>query len=170
MPIGAGTGAGLTARTLGATGGVESVTLTSAQSGLVGHNHTGTSDNQNVDHTHTWGNWSGGISANHTHDASHAHSVNQTTSASSGAHNNTGGYVAAGTNGAATSTNNAVNAAYFGTGTVSADHAHYTSGTTSGMSTNHTHSFTTGSVASANASASHDNMSPWLAFNYIIKT
>jgi microcystin-dependent protein len=39
-PIGAGTGAGLTARVLGSTGGAEAVTLTIAQ--MPSHNHTGT--------------------------------------------------------------------------------------------------------------------------------
>lgn len=39
-PMGAGTGAGLTARTLGQQLGAESVTLTGAQSGLPAHHHT----------------------------------------------------------------------------------------------------------------------------------
>lgn len=39
-PIGAGTGSGLTARTLAGTTGVESVTLTAAQSGLPAHTHS----------------------------------------------------------------------------------------------------------------------------------
>ena len=38
-PIGAGTGSGLTARTLGGKVGAESVTLTAAQSGLPAHTH-----------------------------------------------------------------------------------------------------------------------------------
>lgn len=38
-PIGAGTGTGLTARTLGATTGTETHLLTAAQSGLPAHNH-----------------------------------------------------------------------------------------------------------------------------------
>jgi microcystin-dependent protein len=39
VPVGTGQGAGLTARTLAGTGGVESVTLTAAQSGLPAHTH-----------------------------------------------------------------------------------------------------------------------------------
>lgn len=44
--IGAGTGTGLTARTLAGTTGVETVTLTEAQSGLVGHYHNTQSASQ----------------------------------------------------------------------------------------------------------------------------
>lgn len=51
-PIGAGTGTGLTARTLAATVGVESVTLTSAQSGVPAHSHANTVTNG--DHGHAW--------------------------------------------------------------------------------------------------------------------
>lgn len=39
VPVGAGTGAGLTARAVGALGGAEVVTLTDAQSGLPSHTH-----------------------------------------------------------------------------------------------------------------------------------
>lgn len=39
IPVGAGSGAGLTARSVAASGGVEAVTLTSAQSGLPAHGH-----------------------------------------------------------------------------------------------------------------------------------
>ena len=46
--IGAGTGTGLTARTLAGTTGTETVTLTSAQSGLPSHTHTVNSTFQNT--------------------------------------------------------------------------------------------------------------------------
>lgn len=49
---GADLGAGRTARTLGATGGAETVTLTSAQSGLPAHSHTGTTAGAGA-HVHT---------------------------------------------------------------------------------------------------------------------
>lgn len=64
-------------------GGVKEVTLTSAQSGLVGHNH-------------------GQDAHSHTQD-SHSHLVNATYigSATSHAHNNTNDYLSVGTNGAA---------------------------------------------------------------------
>lgn len=49
VPIGAGTGTALTARSLGATGGAATVTLTSGESGLASHSHTVTE----TAHTHT---------------------------------------------------------------------------------------------------------------------
>lgn len=49
IAIGAGTGAGLTARSLGAIGGAATVTLNSAESGLASHAHTVTE----TAHTHT---------------------------------------------------------------------------------------------------------------------
>lgn len=48
-PIGAGTGTGLTARSLAATGGAATVTLTAGESGLASHAHTVTE----TAHTHT---------------------------------------------------------------------------------------------------------------------
>lgn len=49
VAIGSGTGTGLTDRTLGNTGGAETVTLTSAQSGSASHSHGVTE----IAHTHT---------------------------------------------------------------------------------------------------------------------
>lgn len=49
-PIGVGTGAGLTARALGGTGGAETVTLDGTM--IPGHTHTGTTDS-NGSHAHT---------------------------------------------------------------------------------------------------------------------
>lgn len=49
VPIGAGTGTGLTARSLGATGGAATVTLTAGESGVASHSHTVTE----TAHTHT---------------------------------------------------------------------------------------------------------------------
>jgi len=49
VPIGAGTGTGLTARSLAATGGAATVTLTAGESGLASHSHTVTE----TPHTHT---------------------------------------------------------------------------------------------------------------------
>ena len=62
-PIGVGTGASLTARTLGSNVGAETVTL--AQTNLPPHTHTATVGTQSANHTHT--GTSGGHSANHTH-------------------------------------------------------------------------------------------------------
>lgn len=80
--IGSGTGAGLTARTLGATVGVESVTLSAAESGQPGftvvqnaHNHTQDSHNHTQSgHTHSEGSHTH-TEGGHTHsETSHQHS------------------------------------------------------------------------------------------------
>jgi microcystin-dependent protein len=52
IPMGAGTGSGLTARVLGLKHGAETVTLTSAQSGIPAHAHTTTVGTQSANHTH----------------------------------------------------------------------------------------------------------------------
>ena len=59
-PIGVGTGSGLTARTLAATTGVETVALSTAElashnhtASDSGHSHTTTVGNETADHTHT---------------------------------------------------------------------------------------------------------------------
>lgn len=52
-PIGAGTGTGLTARALNDTIGVESVTLTSGQSGVPAHSHANTVSFSDPGHAHT---------------------------------------------------------------------------------------------------------------------
>jgi microcystin-dependent protein len=90
-PIGAGTGAGLTARTLGATTGVESVTLTAAQSGLPAHTHTNSASTTTTGgshgHTATGSTSITGGSHAHGHDisasggGSHTHDVNGSTTA-----------------------------------------------------------------------------------------
>jgi microcystin-dependent protein len=62
-PIGVGTGASLTARTLGSNVGAETVTL--AQTNLPPHTHTATVGTQSANHTHT--GTSGDQSVTHTH-------------------------------------------------------------------------------------------------------
>lgn len=63
IPICAGAGTALTARTLGATVGAETVTL--AETNLASHTHTATVGTQSANHTHT--GTSGGHSSGHTH-------------------------------------------------------------------------------------------------------
>lgn len=170
MPIGVGTGTGLSARSIGDTGGVESVTLTAAQSGLVGHGHANTfsasSGNQSADHSHT---------ANHNHSASstptdlmHAHSLPRSSISAAGT--NRLNVSNSPTDAALATYNSSLNALYHAH-TVTVDTASFS---TSGVSANHNHAITlSGSVtnaSSANASESHDNMSPFLAVNFIIKS
>ncbi len=60
-PIGTGTGSGLTTRNLTDQVGTETVTLTSAQSGMPYHNHGGSTGNTNPDHKHSQTGFYGGI-------------------------------------------------------------------------------------------------------------
>lgn len=109
VTIGAGTGSGLTARTLAATGGEETHALSSGElaAHTHSHNHTGTTGNESVTHTHQSGiltgttgstgvvasttasnngQWNTGTeSANHTH--SFTSSTDSTSTGSGTGHN-----------------------------------------------------------------------------------
>jgi microcystin-dependent protein len=181
--VGAGTGSGLTARAVADTGGVESVTLTGAQSGTSAHGHGNTISAS-----------TGTVSADHAHNANHGHSAS---SGDAGGHAHFVGshqhsykiaaIATAGTNrsiltgsgsGATTGGINdesIAQAGYtFGDGTHS--HGITVNGNnfnTGGITANHTHQVTVaGGVSTstaANASSAHQNMMPFLVLNYIIK-
>ena len=186
IPIGAGAGTSLTSRTLGTTGGAESVVIASGNlpvhTHTIGHGHANTitaaNGTQTANHTHvtshghghTISATTGGQSANHTHyttveasdtnhshSANHSHTVNQTTATSGGAHNNTGGYVSAGTNGGTTSTNAAVNEAAFNTSISGSVHGH--SGTSGGVSADHSHTVTVAGGVTDNTTATSGGVS-----------
>ena len=171
-PIGVGTGTGLTARTLAGTGGAETVALTSAQSGVPAHSHTNTAafsgttsiatSNDNTEHTHAF--TTGSESTTHTHSNNHQYYPNSFV-ADSGPWDQP--LVHSPYSGRPTDSNT--------TGGQSVNHTH--SGTTGGRSAYHQHTLTpTGSVTmtnvlntAANAASAHDNMSPYLGVNFIIK-
>jgi microcystin-dependent protein len=143
MPIGVGTGTGLTARNLAATGGVESVTLTSAQSGNPAHSHghtlTPSSNNSSADNLVS-------SSGNHTHTVPGRQ-------APSGTHGHTGTTTFATAASTSTATPYSV--------------------TSDNVSTLHSHNvYIVGSISNStatNAASSHENMTPFLAVNFIIK-
>jgi microcystin-dependent protein len=144
-PIGAGTGSGLTARTLAATGGAETVTLTTTE--MPAHSHTFSSGTaaSDGDHSHS-------LSGTASSAGSHTHSVsNQGTRSDILA----GG----GTTTAAT-----------GSGSTGSDgsHSHSLSATASTAGA-HTHSVT-GTNSSEGSGGAHANMQPWAAVTYLIKT
>ena len=151
MPIGVGTGTGLTARTLAGTGGVETVTLTSAQSGVPAHSHTNTASFS--------GSFSGtAASHNHTQDA-HSHGIQRSNVTASST--NTDGssiYRLVQNSGASYSDTQNATATNQATSITPA-------GTISGTVT-----MTNANNSAANAASSHDNMSPYLGVNFIIKT
>jgi microcystin-dependent protein len=145
------------ANTLGTATGSETVTLTSAESGVPAHAHANTvtnnavnTGNQSQDHSHTFG--TGTVSADHSHAV--GYNVGGVTA---------GGSLVAFSGGGAT----------FQTGGISANHTH--SGTTAGMNVSHTHSVTSNVSISnvnntaANAASAHSNMQPTIVLNYIIK-
>ena len=155
-PIGVGTGAGLTARTLAATTGTETATLSEAN--LASHTHTATVGTQSANHTHS--GTSSGVSANHYHQ-NYSDGVGSGTMGrgSSGFANLGGGYqgvliVGLGQNNSSTSY----------TGYVSADHSHTL--TTENESANHNHTVTNSNTGSGTA---FSIMHPSIAINFIIK-
>lgn len=183
--IGVGTGTGLSARSLAATGGVESVTLTGAQSGTSAHGHgnnfSATTGEVSADHAHSANHShtasSGGQSAVHNHYiGSHSHSYKTAATATAG----TNRAILTGTgSGATTGGINDESIAQAGysydsngghTHAITVDANNFNTG---GITVNHTHAVTVaGGVSTsteANASSSHENMSPFLALNYIIK-
>lgn len=170
--IGVGTGSGLTARTLAAAVGAETVALTDAN--LNAHSHSiGGSSGAGTSHNHGVGTLAIGG------EAAHTHGVGTLTEAAAGAHTH-GGLVVL----AQTGTRDAPPPSGLGTWTAvpsDGSHAHTLSGATA-AGASHTHSITgsdaaeaththtlpaaTGSVGSGTA---HNNMQPSVALNYIIK-
>lgn len=194
-PIGAGTGAGLTARTLAETTGVESVTLTAAQSGLPAHTHTNsattTTTGGSHGHTATGSTSVTGGSHAHGHDISassggaHTHDLN-----GGSTNNNTHDHSSATLSehaaespdpGGAVTLTNGANTTGSGhghtmTGGVSTSDSHSHSASTSVSvvdSASHSHTASTtvtiNNNTSASASEAHNNMQPSLVLNYIIK-
>ena len=182
---------------MGETGGVKSVTLTQAQSGLVAHSHTvsvsGTTGVESTPHTHAQQGTikSAGQDVDHyhsgttasagTHDHSidiqgmstqtHAHNASATDSVAAKPNPSTGSSVAT----TAPINNAGSHTHFFNTNGTSNSHAHDVtlSGSTGNNSANHTHTVTStgtaATVAGANASQAHENLPPYIVVNYIIK-
>ena len=155
-----------TANTLGTTTGTETVTLTSAQSGVPAHAHANTvtnnavtSGNQSADHSHTF--TTGIESANHTHGINDARTF--------WGENDTLDWTLANGGNISFKRYNPFDQTSDG---VSANHTH--SGTTAGMNVSHTHSVTSNvSISNVNntaadAASAHSNMQPTMTINYII--
>lgn len=139
---------GLNGDTLGATGGTETHTLTTAQ--LAAHTHaaSGTTSNESATHTHAVSGTTAGQSASHQHNFTGQ-------SGSAQVQSGAGSTVAA-----------------FGTSTqitdvAGNDHTHTYSSTSGGQSVNHTHTFSITS-GSAGSDSAHNNVQPTIIFNKII--
>lgn len=140
-PIGSGTGSGLTARTLAATLGAETATL--SETHLPSHTHTATVGTQSANHTHS--GTSGTVSADHVHGWGR----NVGSSGSYGLRD-----------GAGRSANGTPN-----TQGATVDHTHST--TTGTESANHTHTVTNSNTGGGTA---FSIMPPSIVINFIIKT
>lgn len=143
-PVGAGTGTGLTARAVAASGGAETVQLTSTTM---------------PSHTHTFGSGSAADPGGHTHSVSgsadavgdHSHGVgNQSTRSD---------ILAGG------GTTTAANAG--GSTGGAGGHSHGLSATASSGG-GHTHSVS-GTNASTGGDGAHENMQPWRGVHFIVK-
>ena len=140
MPIGVGSGSGLTTRTLAATLGSQTATL--AETNLPSHTHTASVGTESVTHTHT--GTSGGESTNHNHYFSHtagtsgSYGLFDSATASSSGQPNTGG--------------------------IQQNHDHAT--TTGTQSATHTHTMTNSNTGSGTA---FGIMPPSIVVNFIIK-
>jgi microcystin-dependent protein len=160
MPIGAGTGTGLTNRALGTAGGGESKTINSAN--LPTHQHS-------IDHDHP-NTSSGTESADHAHytsggtglpDANHVHAIGIRFFGYAGG--GFGGYFADGSF-----------PAQYNTGTVSSWHAHSWGNWSGGRNTAHSHAtdlpnFTGSSGNGGFSNTPLDVVNPFLSLNFIIK-
>lgn len=149
-PIGVGTGSGLTARTLAATTGAETVTLAASNIPSI------TTGTQSANHTHS--GTTSGISANHYHQ-------------------NFSDGVNSGSMGRGQYGFSALGGGYAGVLIVGSGQNNYSTSYTGYVSGDHTHTVTTG-TESANHSHTYTNNSPTaistiqpaIAINFIIKT
>ena len=148
-PIGVGTGAGLTARTLAATTGAETVTLSASNIPSIttgtqsaNHTHSGTTSGVSVNHYHQ--NFSDGVNSGNMGRAQYGFSALG------------GGYAGQLIVGSGA---NAYSTSY--TGYISADHSHTV--TTGNESANHSHTYTN------NSPTAISTIQPAIAINFIIK-
>ena len=170
VPIGAGTGTGLTARTLGGAVGAETTPLVATDVPAHPHGNTFATSAETAEHTHGVGTLvTGNQSANHTHTGSVS-----VTATNNYAYAN-GSAATVTTGGAATRVNSVSYSKPSGTGSFTTDgqsvnHNHAITGSTGGRSATHTHAITGGVSNSAASTTSPAVIPPALGLNYIIKT
>jgi microcystin-dependent protein len=148
MTVAAGTGTGLTARTVGQTGGAETVALAAAQGAAHSHTMSIATSTDSVDHTHGAGSLTTGIEG-----TPHNHGLGWSAAGAVASGPYTGIVQATGN----TNTTNE-----------QANHGHAVNGTTAVESATHIHAVN-GTTAATAAAAGHENMAPWIAIGKVIK-
>jgi microcystin-dependent protein len=140
---------------VGATGGLDAVTLTSAQSGVPAHSHTITVNNGNATHSHSvTGSTSNG--GNHSHPSPSGYAFLLTNAGGWPAGSNSGGGVQR-------------PSGYFGYTEAAGTHTHTVTGSAATQNAAHAHSASAANNAAANAAQSHENRPPYYALTYIIR-
>lgn len=139
--IGAGTGSGLTARTLGTAGGAENHQLVTSE--IPAHNHTDSG------HSHGVGTFATANESAHTHGTTNASNFIVSSSSGLGA-----GSTAAAGSGAATWGQISATAA-------GSAHSHTITGTSASA---------TATIGNTGGNGTHNNMQPWICLQFIIKT
>ena len=168
VPVGRGAG---TFANLNATGGAETVALTTAN--MAAHTHSGTTAAETQEHIHS-GTTAGGNTL-HTHNLTTSEQPNHEHGYFKGNLTN----VASGTASSVQNRTNTVGLQNLDNVLGAGRHTH--TATTGNASTNHTHTFDTGgrsathnhtfTTDNGNGSATaHNNLQPYIVVNYIIKT
>jgi microcystin-dependent protein len=137
---------GADGKLLGAVFGAEGITLTTGQ--LPAHNHTGTTDGENVDHSHGVNINTGTVSADHSHNVTYYRSSGNIDRTEPGKASDI-------------DTSNT-----WATSGISANHYHGVVGQTAGRSAGHTHTFTTATIGSGSA---HQNTQPSIVVNQFLR-
>lgn len=165
--VGAGSG-----YAVGATGGADTVTLTTAN--IPSHTHSisgsGTTGSENQNHTHVVSGNTGGFSNDHTHSGS--------TSAANTHYHSSGNRFIIRTRydeeigfGNLYISGSETHSHSFSTGGASSNHTHAINFTSQGISNNHQHAFSfSGTSGATGSGTAHENRPPFFALAYIIKT
>jgi len=156
---------------VGATGGADSVTLSTSQIPSHSHSFSATTGGSGS-HSHTYSGTTGSASNDHTHSFSgttstigdHTHSIPDGSGIDGASALEAGAVIGTVQSGAAGAHSHTFSGTTSG---ISSTHTHIFSGTTSGVG-DHTHSVS-GTTGTTGSGASHENRPPYYALAYIMK-